>query len=121
MKTNYEAIRTELEGLKLRSAWSKGVNEYALELVEHCENNEIEITRENMLNGARSWKEFSYGGSSLICDYEIAERLCTPSELKRSKGGERNPNAKESWLDSQARALFQACIRVLKAVNRLSK
>lgn len=47
----------------------------------------------------------------LFCD--IAELLCSPSELKRKKYGERRPNSREEWLDVQARALAQAaaCIR----------
>lgn len=113
----YELVRQAIESEKARSAWSKGVKEYALELVEHCKENDIEINKENMLNGARDWKEYSYGGSALIYDYDIAQRLCSASELKRNKEGERNPNAMETWLDCQARALYQACNMVMR-LNR---
>ena len=65
-----------------------------------------------MLNGARDWNAYSWGGSALIYDGDIAERLCTPSELKRTRHGERRPNSREEWLDTQARALYQACNRV---------
>lgn len=68
-----------------------------------------------MLNGARDWSEYSYGGCSLIYDGDIAERLCTPGELKRTRHGERRPNSREGWLDVQARALSQACSRVIHA------
>lgn len=60
------------------------------------------------LNGASDFYEYSYGGSALIYDADIAEHYCTPSELKRTKHGEKQPNRTESWLDLQARALNQA-------------
>lgn len=97
-----------------KSAWQKGVEIYAQELQEFLAENNLPATKENMLNGASNWTKYSYGGSSLIYDYDIAERLCSPSELKRCKEGERAPNANENWLDVQARALHQACRMVLK-------
>ena len=97
-----------------KSAWRKGVELYAEELREHLAENNLTSTKENLLNGARDWREYSYGGCSLIYDADIAERLCSPSELKKVKGGERNPNANETWLDCQARALFQAARIVLR-------
>ena len=88
-----------------RSAWSKAVKEYALELVESLEGKYSQV---KLLNGAENWSAYSYGGSSLIYDADIAERLCSPSELKRCKGGDLQPNRNESWLDCQSRALRQA-------------
>lgn len=52
--------------------------------------------------------EYSDGGLSLICDADIAQRLCTPSGLKKTKNGERDPNKYETWIQCQARALSQA-------------
>lgn len=104
-----------------RSAWDKGVKLYAYELVEELEvadDAEIikgeNISKEILLNGADGWSQYSYGGSSLIYDCDIAERVCTPSELKKTKGGERRPNSSEEWLDVQARALNQACRVIFK-------
>lgn len=103
----------KIEGAPVKSAWAKGVKEYALELVESAE---IELTRDNvrtvLLNGAENWREYSWGGCSLIHDLDIAERLCTPSELKKKKGGESKPNPREKWLDVQARALHQAYLLI---------
>ena len=119
----YERMTAELEAQKDRSAWSRGVKAYALELVEELEeraqyegrNPEPGAEcREWMLNGAQDWNAYSWGGSSLIYDGDIAERLCTPSELKKTRNGERRPNSREEWLDTQARALFQACNRVAR-------
>ena len=97
-----------------QSAWSKGVAIYAQELRDHLTENNLPATKENMLNGAASWREYSYGGCALIYDADIAERLCSPSELKKTRNGARNPNSSENWLDCQARALFHAANKVLR-------
>lgn len=123
MKNIYNRIADELKAKKTYSAWDRGVNAYALELAAALENRASyedhdpsrDECREWMLNGARDWSEYSYGGCSLIYDGDIAERLCTPGELKRTRHGERRPNSREGWLDMQARALSQACSRVIHA------
>lgn len=102
----------------MKSAWTKGVELYAQELLEFLKENNLPATKENMLNGAQTWREFSYGGSACIYDYEVAERLCSPSELKRKDGGRLQPNRYETWLDVQARALHQACRLVLRNANK---
>ena len=61
-----------------------------------------------MLNGANNWDVYSWGGCSLIYNEDVAKRLCTPSELKKTRNGERRPNSREAWLETQARALRQA-------------
>ena len=97
-----------------KSAWSKGVEIYAEELREHLKENNLPATKENLLNGASSWNEYSYGGCSLIYDADIAKRLCSPSELKKTRNGGRMPNSRETWLDCQARALYQAARIILR-------
>ena len=71
---------------KARSAWDKGVKLYAYELVEALEVEEIPQDKAELksllLNGADDWKQYSWGGCSLIYDCDIAKRLCCPSELK---------------------------------------
>lgn len=57
-------------------------------------------------------RESSWGGSHLCYDYDIARHYCTPSELKRTRDGERRPNAREDWLDVQARAIYQALSKI---------
>jgi hypothetical protein len=126
----YDKITAELEARKDRSAWDKGINAYALELVEELKeraeyegrNPESEKEcREWMLNGAQNWGQYSWGGSALIYNSDIAERLCCPSELKKTRNGERRPNSREEWLDTQARALFQACNRVARLYSCIVK
>ena len=133
MDNIYDATREALEARKDRSAWDKGVTVYALELVEELRELSAyygrnpepgKECREWMLNGAKDWRRpndefaawsvYSWGGSSLIYDSEIAERLCAPSELKKARHGERRPNSREEWLDVQARALSQAANRVAR-------
>lgn len=105
-----------IDARKLRSSWENGVRLYSRELIQNLfyytergENIEgLKDAKKKTLNGAKDWKQYSEGGFALICDREIAERLCNPSELKRVKGGDRNPNGWESWIEVQARALFQA-------------
>jgi len=95
-----------------RSAWSRGIKAYAVELVESLEDgadlsNEV-MLQKALLNGASSWAQYSEGGCALVYNADIAERLCSPSELKRVRGGERQPNSRETWLECQSRALWQA-------------
>lgn len=94
-----------------RSAWARGVVNYAIELVDGFEGDAI--TEKALLSGARDWHEYSEGGMSLIYNQDICERLCTPSEIKRKHYGELQPNSRETWLDVQARALYQACRVIL--------
>lgn len=114
-------IAAELETRKDRSAWNKGVTLYAWDLLdeiqertdyEHKEPENADELKEYALNGAESWDQYSWGGSSLIYNGDIAERLCSPSELKKTRNGERRPNSREAWLDTQSRALFQAYNRI---------
>ena len=115
---NINTIKKELENRNDRSAWDKGVIKYALELLDGLERETYENKEElkkALLNGAQDWKEYSWGGCSEIYNENIAARLCTPSEFKKTRNGERRPNAGEEWLDVQARALFQACNRIMKA------
>ena len=114
-------IKKKLETRNYRSAWDKGVNLYAFELLNEYEERAKYEKRnaetrkefkEWLLNGAYDWNAYSWGGSSLIYDGDIAERLCTPSELKRCRDGERKPNRNEEWLDVQARALSNAAKRL---------
>lgn len=103
-----------------RSAWDRGVTAYAIDMLEGLEVEELfpRTVEKALLNGAPSWHDYSWGGCALIYDRDIAERLCCPSELRRTRGGERRPNAAEEWLDTQARACFQACMRIRRIVSR---
>ena len=123
-----KAMQT-LEQRKDRSAWSRGVTAYAVDMLQQIADyyKDGYISADDLttwttaeavaLNGARNWSEYSWGGSALVYDGDIAARLCCPSELKRTRNGERRPNSREEWLDTQARALYQAANRVYKALR----
>lgn len=116
-------IKNVIESLPAeRSAWRRGVRQYAMDLIEDLPDFQ-DLNPENcrgvLLNGAGSWKEWAYGGCGLVYDCEIAERLCTPSELLKKRGGEFEPSLRESWLDVEARAVSQAAaIKVIVSVGQ---
>ena len=123
-------IRAIIAVHRHRSAWDLGVKLYASDLLDSLEEavdagwidvddlHSTKMLRRALLNGADDWHQYSEGGCSLIRDREIAERLCTPSELKRTHHGERNPNSSETWVDVQARALYQAELLIMGLMTR---
>lgn len=121
---SYSDILAALEARKDRSAWDKGVTAYAVDLLDNYqkraefEGREAASRKELeewLLNGASTWSAYSWGGSAQIYNGDIAKRLCNPTELKRTRNGERRPNSREEWLDVQARALAQAAKRLIRA------
>lgn len=125
-----DTIRAELNARHDRSAWDKAVTLYALDLLDDVQEGADNMERLPLdgaelkrwaLNGASCWEQYSNGGCSLCYNADIAARVCTPSELKRKHGGTYEPNSHETWLDVQARALYQACnrIRTICRINGL--
>ena len=114
--------RAEEESSKARSAWKRGTFAYVFDFIDYLQEffswnegtQQAEILKDYkklksiLLNGADNWEEFSYSGNALIYNYDIAKRLCTPSEFKKTKEGYHNPNSREDWCKCQARALTQA-------------
>ena len=123
-----KAMQT-LESHKDRSAWGRGVNGYAVDMLQQIEEyyKRGYISADDLatwataeaaaLDGAQDWEQYSWGGSALVYDGDIAAALCTPSELKKTRNGDRRPNSREEWLDVQARALRQAFRRVYSAIR----
>ena len=130
--------KAEIEGIiknlkekekKARSKWSKAVLQDAQWLLENViegymeDGEEVEINEKLLLNGTENWKEFSWNGSALIYNGEIAEHYSTPSELKfwgftKDGGVKRDTNtAGEHLLDIQARALRQAWWAIRSEMN----
>lgn len=102
-----------------RSAWARGVKAYAIEMIEDAEVELASVAdiKKALLIGAQDWAEYSYGGCALIYDADIAERLCSASELKKTRNGASQPNARETWLDCQARACGQAARLIANAIR----
>lgn len=128
-------IREHIENDKTRnrSAWDRGVTAYAMDLLDQLQESidygdadlsrilEPRYLQGVLLNGAESWKQYSWGGCSLCYDGDIAKRLCAPSELKKTRNGERRPNGHEEWLDVQTRAIYQAANRIFCAAKAISR
>lgn len=127
-------LRIEIRNRKnfsIRSAWDKGVTAYADDFLDNLAEAIEEgyfytedlasktMIEKFLLNGAEDWAQYSWGGCSLIYDYDIAKRLCNPTELKRTHNGRLRPNRNEEWLDVQRRALYQASTRVIRAVENV--
>lgn len=107
-----------------RTYWNRGVasliRDYAEKVLK--EHDGETVSNKELFNlwscGAEALRNAVYDGCFDIWNYDIAKRLCTPSELKKSNEGMRSPNRCETWLDVEYRAVYQA---VYLAYNILAK
>lgn len=111
-----------IESSKARSAWARGVKAYALDMVAEFYQKDTDIVKTDVsiyLNGAENWHDYSYGGHSgaLVYNSDIAKLLCNPSELRKTDFGHKQPNSKVTWLDVQARALYQAYTLIAELIK----
>lgn len=117
----YSEIHHLLIQEKPRSAWARGVNNVAADMVseileEYDGNDAPHFNRVDDFSKhfyGVSLREAVDGGCFLIYDYDIAENFCTPSELKRTKDGERNLNSRETWLDVMYHGAYQAIKHII--------
>ena len=117
----YSEIHTILIQEKPRSAWARGVNNVAVDIVGEI----LENAGGNDAPHFYSVPDFAWhfygvslreavdGGCFLIYNTQIAKNFCTPSELKRTKNGEYNPNRSEAWLDVMYRGAYQAIKHII--------
>ena len=120
-----ELIIRELENMKrrfARSAWDKGVYDYAFDILEPLGDELENVNADTLMNGVNTWTTYSYGGCALICDDDIAKRMCTPSEYKKYLNAGLNSKLSDSdyWLGNvQTRALFQAMAKIRSAYKSI--
>lgn len=120
-----ELIISELEIMKkrfARSAWDRGVYDYAFDILEPLGDELENVNADTLMNGVNTWTAYSYGGCALICDDDIAKRMCTPSEYKKYLNAGLNSKLSDSdyWLGNvQTRALFQAMAKIRRAYTRV--
>ena len=120
-----ELIVRELEDMKkrfARSAWDKGVYDYAFDILEPLGDELENVKADTLMNGANTWTDYSYGGCALICDDDIAKRMCAPSEYKKYLNASPNSKLSDSdyWLgDVQPKALFQAMLKICSAYTSI--
>lgn len=100
---------------KPRSAWDKGVKQWALDLLDGMDNkaefSSLTSLLLEALSGSLDWKQYCYDDKGIISDYSIVEAFCTPTEKQRyisRLGALRAPNADETWMDVQVKAATQA-------------
>lgn len=125
MEKKIEQLRNKLENTTYRSAWDNGVKQYMFMLLDRFKeyynyDNNTEWNEQTFLNGADNWKQYAEGGGGLCYNYNICVTLCTKSEQKRLQYGAKQPNKNESWIDVEARAFYQAWIKLnqmLKEIN----
>lgn len=128
MKRLIRDIRDEIDATPGGSAWMFGVHCYVVDILSGYIDgrgltiwDEAErigkITEEDLLNGAKDWRQYSRTGNSLIYNRDICYRLCGRKDLERTREGEFLPNDHEDWLDLQAKALQQAAQIVIKTIN----
>lgn len=112
-------IHADIDRLKMRkSAWSNGVKQYMHDFIDYDFTLFVKLTNSKdfkefehvLLNGADNWGHYSWGGCSLCYNYDILERLCPASIIKKYENSSM-VNGVE-LLDIQARALKQACKRL---------
>ena len=123
-------LRKLVEEIPNTSAYKRGIKKYTDELLDNLEEmariykrlpkdeNELESW---LLKGAMNWENYSYRGYSLKFNRQIAERLCTPSELKKKDGGRIAPSRHDNWFNEQAKALNYACLRIKSKFRLLEK
>lgn len=127
-----------------RGQWAKAVNEDARNmiavLIEEAEDREpitnaddltaeaLNIPRDNdwIVKGRKGsdklWKLVKYAseaGCFLCYNSQIAHRYSNPTELKRCDGGAKDPNRRESWIDVQTRAIYQAILLILRTYEEV--
>lgn len=121
-------IRDEIDATPGISAWMFGVHCYAVDILSgYIDSRGLtiwdeaerigKITEEDLLNGAKDWRQYSRTGNSLIYNRDICYRLCSRKDLERTQEGELPLNDCEDWLDLQAKALQQAAQIVIKTIN----
>lgn len=110
-----------------RSCWSRGVasliRDYAENVLGDHDGEIISAIDFYKLwnRGADSLRDAVYGGSFDIWNYDIAKRLCTPSDLKKSNEGMRSPNKRQEWIDVELIAVQQAMYKSLEIMEIVIK
>ena len=95
---------------------------YAFELLEQvAEKNDLQNVQSftdfqtKCLAGAPDWNRFSYGGCSLVSEYEIAKRFLPNLVGDKTP---KPPHAAADWMEVQAKVLPMACRRLWYAVRK---
>lgn len=124
---NYNNIIRTLEGWKQHTSTKldKAILDDAIDLLDNLKETSYQINtmkdvRKSLLNGARDWNQYSYGGCALIYDGDIADHYLSEdkkNDFKFKRGPEKGCLNGIKLLDFQATCLREANIACLKAIN----
>lgn len=126
MKT-IEDLMIKLDNVNAKTTWNKAVKDYAKMIIDNLISTSViteattidKLVIKLMLNGVSDWNEYSTSGMALNSDREIASRLCTETELKRKRNGDLPPSQSETWVQAQARCLYQASNMISTLVHEM--
>lgn len=127
--TVYYKELNKVNDLNGKSAWARGVGEYAREITDNYDitfdgTETTDDIKKKCLNGATSWWQYANGACALAVTEDIRDRLCTESEKKSGKRPAaviRECGRGATWIEAEAVALEYAFSRVKKAFNRAKK
>lgn len=124
---NYNNIIKTLKEWKKHTSTKldKAVLDDAIELLDNLKEtsyqiNSLKDVRKALLNGARDWDQYSYGGCALIYDGDIAEHYLSEDkqqDFKFKRGPEKGCWNGIKLLDFQATCLREASRACLKAIE----
>lgn len=123
---NINATIAEINRIKCRSAWNKGIKIYAVMLLGNLKENGYKgrditspaILRKSLLNGAADWETFSRGGCALVYCGDIVKTLFTPARYAEYINNRNNDNFTTDYIfDCQRLALQQAEKLIFQSVN----
>jgi hypothetical protein len=123
MLTVPETIKA-IEATRPRSKWQQGVKQTALDMLEPFRDETMPERfadrRKMMLNGARDWESYIYGGCGLVYNRDIAERFFTASEMREYMRPGHDASMAwhgETLLDMYVRAIRQAEVLIARCAR----
>lgn len=110
-------IIADIDRLKLRkSAWNRGLKQYMHDFIEDIDMTKLQACQSKadfeklLLNGAKNWHEYSWGGASLCYNEDILKRLSPAWACKKFANSSMVYGVE--LLDIQKRALYQAFLKL---------
>ena len=124
---NYNNIIQTLEEWKKHTSTKldKAILDDAIALLDNLKYTSYQINtlkdvRKALLNGARDWNQYSYGGCALVYNYDIAKHYLSEDkqqDFKFKRGPEKGCWNGIKLLDFQATCLREASRACLKAIT----
>lgn len=120
--------RKEIEKV-LNTLYRRRMPKYKRAILDYCylllsdfedeEEFDKDYLEKKLLMGAENWHKYSYAGFAYSYNSQIAETICTPSELKRYDYGKKCPKKFSDWCAAQEYYLTLAYVTILKIVKNI--